>query len=236
MKVSLRRIIAGVAVFGALFFQVSSLFRIEIAQHATLAALSAKLAELRRAERELAAQAAYLARLDADLGEFRDILELVRSFRTGLARHEERALARVIQDEAHSLSLPPAMLMAVIAIESAFQASARSEDGAVGLMQIQPATAERLATERGMLWAGEQTLLDPIQNVRIGTYYLSKLIVQFEDIAVALEAFCKGPRAVAEQLEKGARTRGRYSSKVLERMRDFEPAFASTAGFRLRGV
>ncbi|HEX4886373.1 MAG TPA: lytic transglycosylase domain-containing protein [Casimicrobiaceae bacterium] len=105
--------------------------------------------------------------------------------------------ASLIESEAKRQGLDPALVRAVVAVESAYEPAAVSPKGAVGLMQVIPATAERygLATDRrGSI---EQKLKDPATNVRIGTRYLSDLIERFgQDLKLALAAYNAGEGAV----------------------------------------
>jgi soluble lytic murein transglycosylase-like protein len=76
----------------------------------------------------------------------------------------------------------------VIVVESGFNSHALSKRGAVGLMQLMPATAMRF---------GVRDLYDPRQNVRAGAQYLKFLIERFgHDIRLALAAYNAGEEAV----------------------------------------
>jgi len=112
-------------------------------------------------------------------------------------------------------NVPPEMILAVIRIESAFDVNAQSDKGAVGLMQILPSTGQEIAQELRMEWRGEQLLRDPSANIEMGTYYLTKLIGQFNDLAVALAAYNHGPGRIAELSEAKADLPMGYSEKVL---------------------
>lgn len=105
--------------------------------------------------------------------------------------------APLIEREAKRHNLDPALVRAVVAVESAFEPAAVSPKGAVGLMQVIPATAERygLAADRSRTVG--QKLLDPATNLRIGTRYLSDLIERFgQDLRLALAAYNAGEAAV----------------------------------------
>jgi len=112
-------------------------------------------------------------------------------------------------------NVPPEMILAVIRIESAFDVNAQSDKGAVGLMQILPSTAQEIAQELRMDWRGEQILRDPSANIEMGTYYLTKLIGQFNDLSVALAAYNHGPGRIAELENAEAVVPMGYSEKVL---------------------
>ena len=80
------------------------------------------------------------------------------------------------------------LLQALIVTESGFSSTAVSPKGAVGLMQIMPATAERYGLTGDPKASVEQKLTDPKTNIRIGTRYLRDLIAMFPgqlDLAVA---------------------------------------------------
>jgi Transglycosylase SLT domain len=82
----------------------------------------------------------------------------------------------------------PALVLAVIGIESAGQSKAVSHAGAVGLMQLIPATAERF---------GVSDSTDPAQNIKGGVAYLDWLLDEFDnDPLMALAAYNAGEGAV----------------------------------------
>lgn len=94
----------------------------------------------------------------------------------------------IIEKAALSASLEPNLLRAVIVVESGFNSRAVSKRGAVGLMQLMPATATRF---------GVSNPYDPRQNVHGGARYLKFLIDRFnQDIRLALAAYNAGEEAV----------------------------------------
>jgi hypothetical protein len=82
----------------------------------------------------------------------------------------------------------PALVLAVIGIESAGRSDAVSHAGAVGLMQLIPATAERF---------GVSDSTDPVQNIKGGVAYLDWLLEEFDnDPLMVLAAYNAGEGAV----------------------------------------
>lgn len=82
----------------------------------------------------------------------------------------------------------PALVLAVIGIESAGVSDAVSHAGAVGLMQLIPATAERF---------GVTDATDPVQNIKGGVAYLDWLLNEFDnDPVMVLAAYNAGEGAV----------------------------------------
>lgn len=89
------------------------------------------------------------------------------------------------------------LLQALIATESGFDADAVSPKGAVGLMQIMPATAERYGVTADRKTPVSQKLFDPRVNIRTGTRYLRDLILKFPgQLELALAAYNAGEGAV----------------------------------------
>ena len=93
--------------------------------------------------------------------------------------------------------------------------NALSDKGAVGLMQILPSTAHEIAQELRMDWPGEELLRDPGANIEMGTYYLTKLVNQFNNLSVALAAYNHGPGRIAELAAAKEELPMAYSEKVL---------------------
>ena len=106
--------------------------------------------------------------------------------------------------EARRHRLDPSLVLAVIHIESLYDAYIVSDKDAMGLMQILPSTGEWLAPRLGVEWRGPQSLFDPIVNVRLGVAYLRQLADRYEgDIATALAAYNWGPGRIDSKLRRG---------------------------------
>lgn len=93
----------------------------------------------------------------------------------------------LIDRTAQDHRVPPALLKAVIAAESAFDYRAVSHRGAQGLMQLMPSTAAQL---------GVEDPFEPAENVRGGASYLREMIDRYGDLSRALAAYNAGPSAV----------------------------------------
>jgi len=77
--------------------------------------------------------------------------------------------------------LDPALVLAVIRVESKGRADAVSRAGARGLMQLMPRTAEEVAQKSGVELRSPDQLFDPELNIRLGTRYLAELRRLFDD-------------------------------------------------------
>jgi len=93
--------------------------------------------------------------------------------------------------------LDPQLVKAVIAVESGFEPGAVSDKGAVGLMQILPATGERYGVRADRRKSVDAKLADPMLNLEIGTRYLADLRRQFANRPdLVLAAYNAGENAV----------------------------------------
>ena len=100
-------------------------------------------------------------------------------------------------------NIPRWLTYALMRQESAFRAKVRSPVGAVGLMQLMPNTALKVAAEIGVEHT-IQRLETPAHNINLGTAYLAKLLTLFRgNVALAVPAYNAGPRAVSHWLESG---------------------------------
>lgn len=87
--------------------------------------------------------------------------------------------------------------LALLRRESAFRPDARSPAGAVGLVQLIPPTAERLALVHGLAPEGARALADPAVSLPLGAAYLALLTERFVEPAVVLAAYNGGPGPAA---------------------------------------
>lgn len=124
----------------------------------------------------------------------------------------------LVRKTAREVRIDEALLRAVIAVESGFDARAVSSRGAVGLMQLMPETARRY---------GVTNLYDPAQNIRGGARYLRDLMGKFNnDLSLALAAYNAGEDAIVQygnRIPPYRETR-LYVPKVLDAYRRYKPS------------
>jgi len=124
----------------------------------------------------------------------------------------------LVKKTARELQIDEALLRAVIAVESGYDARAVSSRGAVGLMQLMPETARRY---------GVTNLYDPAQNIQGGARYLRDLMGKFNnDLSLALAAYNAGEDAIVQYGNRipPYRETLMYVPKVLATYRRYKPA------------
>ncbi len=104
---------------------------------------------------------------------------------------------QLVRRYAAKRGLDASVLYSIIRTESAFMEDARSPAGALGLMQIMPATGRETARRIGAKLASARDLLDPGKNVTIGSAYLKEMLGRFGDsFSMAAAAYNAGPHRV----------------------------------------
>jgi len=100
------------------------------------------------------------------------------------------AYAELIASTAQTYGVDPILVQALIEVESNYKPRARSSKGAMGLMQLMPATAREYRVRNAY---------DPASNIRAGVQKLKSLLEGFSgDVALALAAYNAGETAVAK--------------------------------------
>jgi soluble lytic murein transglycosylase len=106
----------------------------------------------------------------------------------------------LVRAQAEEAGLDPALVSSLVRAESRFHTDAVSPRGAVGLLQLMPATAEWIARKLGVTTFD---LRNPETNLRFGTWYLTYLLKRFGRIDLALAAYNAGPTRVDQWLAAG---------------------------------
>jgi soluble lytic murein transglycosylase len=145
------------------------------------------------------------------------------------------AYQSIVRGHAQNYRLEPALLAAVIYQESKFETDARSDAGAVGLMQLRPDTAKGIALRTGGSRFRVDDLTNPEINVRYGSWYLRHLLDKYDDEELALAAFNAGQGNVDSWRREGkgiafAETRA-YVERVAELKDIYRDAYASELGY-----
>ncbi len=140
--------------------------------------------------------------MGAELHRIRDLL----THKFGLARAKAEQISAAVMASASKYSLPPALVLAIISIESRFQERARGAHGATGLMQVVPAAHRRLVKNLD--------LTEPAANIEAGSAILHGYLESARgDVSAALKSY-GGSSA--------------YAQKVSLRAKDFQTVDAAS--------
>ncbi|MBI2894586.1 MAG: lytic transglycosylase domain-containing protein [Deltaproteobacteria bacterium] len=121
----------------------------------------------------------------------------------------------LVDDEARAAGLPEGLLWAIMRQESSFDPEVVSYANAVGLLQLLPSTARRVATDGGLRYE-EGMLFEPARNIELGARYLGGLLRRFKgQLPLAIAAYNGGPGNVDLWL---ARFGDRATDEFVERI------------------
>jgi soluble lytic murein transglycosylase-like protein len=144
----------------------------------------------------------------ATADENTDRMSAYLTHKFGLAKDKAQKISDAVQSAASKYSLPPALLLAIISIESRFKEKAKGANGATGLMQVVP------QAHRGLL-RNVKDLTEPTANIEAGSAILYGYMRSANgDLNTALKSY-GGSQA--------------YAQKVSLRVEDFASAVASQA-------
>jgi soluble lytic murein transglycosylase len=126
----------------------------------------------------------------ASIGEFDD-----------LALRYPLPYRAMFQQFAAAASIPPTWAYGITRSESLFMRDVRSSAGAIGLMQLMPATGKGVARAIQLPYSGLDTLTTPSSNIQLGTMYLAQMSIRFGGNRVlATAAYNAGPHRVDQWL------------------------------------
>jgi soluble lytic murein transglycosylase len=158
------------------------------------------------------------ARVGPPTANVATVFAAVSQCRKGMTESERWRIAGAIHQESTKYGYDPLFIAAMVEVESQCKPTARGPKGAVGLIQIRPATARAVAKESGIPWKGDASLHDAATNLRLGVRYLWSLERRFDDPHLAIAAYNLGPTRVAGMARHRARG-ARYVKRVLARYR-----------------
>ena len=114
-----------------------------------------------------------------------------RHYKLHWKMHYSRAYDNLIKRTAKKYELSPALVKAIIKVESDFDSEAISSKGAMGLMQLLPSTAKELGVKKPF---------SPYENIEGGSKYLKYLLSKFQgNISQSLAAYLLGPNVVINE-------------------------------------
>lgn len=144
----------------------------------------------------------YLGYAAIDAGEYKSIIYFAEENKNAefLPLAYPLGYWDTVKDVAKNEAVDPYLVLALIREESRFDPDAISSAGAVGLMQLMPATAYRIKKKLRIELKNDSELYDAKKNILIGTHYLSLLIKEFKELPMAIAAYNAGENAVREWL------------------------------------
>jgi soluble lytic murein transglycosylase len=137
---------------------------------------------------------------------------------------------QIVRGHARNYELDPALLAAVIYQESKFRANAKSDAGAIGLMQLQPETAKGIAIRTGGSRFQTSDLYNPEINVRYGSWYLRHLMNKYSDEKTALAAYNAGQSNVDEWRAEGKGIQFSETRHYVDRVEELKETYRSAYG------
>ena len=147
------------------------------------------------------------------------IREVLEDHYPSVSHQEKREVADSIYDACKMYDLPVELVLAVIETESAFNDTATSHKGALGLMQVLPRTGRAIAKEINVELGEKIGLFDRRTNILLGSYYLKKMLSRYKRLDHALLAYNAGPTRLDQLLNTSDELSGRYAEIVNRNMK-----------------
>jgi soluble lytic murein transglycosylase len=142
---------------------------------------------------------------------------ILSKYHTGLKSIENKRLIDHIDQESRAYGFDPELILALISTESSFYNWSVSKQGALGMMQIIPATGRAMAKTKRIAFKGKkEALFDPFLNISLGIHYLHSLTEKFPDLETALTAYNFGPTRVRRWVRVGKKLPTRYAKRILK--------------------
>lgn len=172
------------------------------------------------------------ARLDS-LGKLRETLVrtcqvrdiLVEASRGGISDRQASLLATEIERNARLYHFDPLLILAVVLTESGAQfravghGASGTVSGALGVMQVQPATARAMAMALGKRPPTRNDLMDPTYNLSVGVAFLLQMVHRYGDLRLGIMAYNVGPTGLESGLRGESTLPEGYYRKVLGNFR-----------------
>ena len=141
----------------------------------------------------------------------------------------DRIEQAIIQESLKSKFVSPSLALAVAETESSFRPHVVSHAGAVGVMQVMPATAYDMFKVR------QEALFDPQTNIRIGVQFLDHLIKKYNGrIDLALSHYNGGSRVIRDGKARILPYTIDYVARILARSKHYKIALASDPDLKTR--
>jgi soluble lytic murein transglycosylase len=174
---------------------------------------------------DLEKQVSYQQKKIGELEQKLQLYKVIEDFQIGFNQDEVGRLTSVIYSESKKYHYDPLFLVSMILTESTFKKHQVSDSGAVGLMQLLPATGRKMANQAGVTWAGDSTLSQPEANIKIGSYYLFQYILRYQDVKKALVAYNVGETKLRGIEQENRPLPHQFLNKVVETYKDLKEKY-----------
>jgi soluble lytic murein transglycosylase-like protein len=161
--------------------------------------LSARNAELRREQARIHVRLDSLALVRNDLARILLVRDALIDASSGkISSDQAQVIAKEIDRNAQLYNFDPLLILAVVLTESEGKSwavgklSSGTPSGALGVMQVQPATARQIAMRLGIEVPDDMDLLDPAFNLTVGVAYLLQMVHRFSDLRLGIMAYNVG--------------------------------------------
>ena len=117
-----------------------------------------------------------------ECGEYREALTLLSRLPSGEAAHNilyPLAYWHIVRNVSEKYSIDPFIILSIMREESRFDTQARSQAGALGLMQLMPQTAYAIDKKVNLNIKSHEHIFDIKANINLGSYYITSLLKEF---------------------------------------------------------
>ena len=142
---------------------------------------------------------------------------------------EKADLAQLVLSQSRKHDLDAALVCAVIMSESSFIPQVVSSTGRIGLLQLDPNHAEKLAADFSLPWQGTEQLKDPSYNLTLGLTHLKRMLDKYpNDQELALLSFNLGEDS-AGRIKRGEIPMPQLTARYLQNIRNYHLQWSSSA-------
>ncbi|MCX5813450.1 MAG: lytic transglycosylase domain-containing protein [Proteobacteria bacterium] len=145
-----------------------------------------------------------------------EIVQFLKDKKVKLSDSKLESMATTVYEESRLYDLDYRLVLALIKVESNFRHNVTSRDGSWGLMQIKPSLAKFISKSTGLEFKSKKDLHEPDNNIKLGTYHISKLMEDFENIHAVLYAYNVGHKKARVRINKESKPNTPFTRRVLK--------------------
>lgn len=141
-----------------------------------------------------------------ECGEYREALTLLSRLPSREVAHNilyPLAHWHIVRNVSEKYSIDPFIILSIMREESRFDTQARSQAGALGLMQLMPQTAYAIDKKVNLNIKSQENIFDIKANISLGSYYITSLLKEFGSLPPAIAAYNAGEDVVRRWQKAG---------------------------------